>query len=144
MPPDAPKAIPTPTGWLMVLTEGDDLFAELEALAHHRNIPSASFTGFGFAGEVTFGFFDFERREYHPSRYAEREMTGINGTLAWKDGKPSVHAHGVGCGKDFGVVGGHLLALTVGRGSLEVTITVHDTRLQRREDPRIGANILRL
>lgn len=39
---------------------------------------------------------------------------------------------------------GHLLALTVGRGSLEVTITVHERQLQRREDPRIGANILRL
>ncbi len=129
-----PKSLPTPTGWLMVLTEGDDLFAELEALAHHRNIPSASLTGFGFAGEVTFGFFYFDRRE----------MTGINGTLAWKDGKPSVHAHGVGCGSDFSVVGGHLLALKVGRGSLEVSITVHDTRLERREDPRIGANILRL
>jgi predicted DNA-binding protein with PD1-like motif len=140
----APKAIPTPAGWLMVLTEGDDLFAELAALAHHRNIPSASLTGFGFAGSVTFGFFDFDKRDYTPSRYENREMTGINGTLAWKDGKPSVHAHGVGGGSDFAVVGGHLLALTVGRGSLEVTITVHDSRLERRVDEAIGANILRL
>jgi predicted DNA-binding protein with PD1-like motif len=138
------KAVPTPTGWLMVLTEGDDLFAELVALAHHRNIPSASFTGFGFAGKVTFGFFDFDKREYTPASYENREMTGINGSLAWKDGKPSVHAHGVGCGSDFGVRGGHLLALTVGRGSLEVTMTVHETRLERREEPSIGANILRL
>lgn len=144
MAPSAPKAVPTPTGWLIVLTEGDDLFAELEALARHRNIPSASFMGFGFAGSVTFGFFDFDKREYRPSHYEEREMTGINGTLAWKEGKPSVHAHGVGCGSDFGVVGGHLLALTVGRGSLEVTVTVHDRQLERRQDPTIGANILRL
>jgi predicted DNA-binding protein with PD1-like motif len=144
MPHSTPKAIPTPTGWLMVLTEGDDLFAELVALAHHRNIPSASFTGFGFAGEVTFGFFDFDKRDYNPSRHANREMTGINGTLAWKDGKPSVHAHGVGGGSDFSVVGGHLLGLIVGRGSLEVTITVHDRRLERRVDASIGANILRL
>jgi predicted DNA-binding protein with PD1-like motif len=144
MPHSTPKAIPTPTGWLMVLTEGDDLFAELVVLAHHRNIPSASFTGFGFAGEVTFGFFDFDKRDYNPSRHANREMTGINGTLAWKDGKPSVHAHGVGGGSDFSVVGGHLLGLIVGRGSLEVTITVHERRLERREDASIGANILRL
>jgi predicted DNA-binding protein with PD1-like motif len=144
MAPSCPKAIATPTGWLMVLTEGDDLFAELESLAHHRNIPSASITGFGFAGDVSFGFFDFDKREYKPGRYRDREMTGINGTLAWKDGKPSVHAHGVGCGSDFSVVGGHLLALKVGRGSLEVTITVHERKLERRLDPAIGANILRL
>lgn len=140
----AAKTLRTPSGHLMVLTEGDDLFAQLEALALRENIPSASFTGFGFAGKVRFGFFDFDKRDYDPGTFEDHEMTGINGTLAWKDGKPSVHAHGVGGGPDFRVVGGHLLALTVGRGSLEVTITVHDTRLERREEPSIGANILRL
>lgn len=140
----APKAIPTPTGFLMVLTEGDDLFVELAALAERAQVPAASFSGFGFAGSVTFGYFDFARRTYRPATFLDHEMTGITGTLAWKDGKPSVHAHGVGGGYDFKVVGGHLLALVVGRGSLEVTLTVHDRRLDRTEEPAIGANILRL
>jgi predicted DNA-binding protein with PD1-like motif len=138
------KYTPTTSGFLMVLTEGDDLFAELTALANAEQVPSASFTAFGFAGTVTFGFFDFERRTYTPGEFSEREMTGINGTLAWKDGQPSIHAHGVGGGPDFSVVGGHLLALTVGRGSLEVTVSVHPQRLERREEASIGANILRL
>jgi predicted DNA-binding protein with PD1-like motif len=110
------KYLRTSSGFLMVLTEGDDLFAELAQLAMKEQLTTASLTGFGFAGSVTFGYFDFARRDYDPATYADREMTGINGTLAWKDGKPSVHAHGVGGGKDFAVVGGHLLALTVGRG----------------------------
>lgn len=141
---DSRTTLRTPTGYLMVLTEGDDLFAQLEALVRHENVPAASFTGFGFAGKVTFGFYDFDKRDYDPGEFRDREMTGITGTLAWKDGKPSVHAHGVGGGPDFSVVGGHLLALTVGRGSLEVTITLHDLRLHRTADPAIGANILRL
>lgn len=140
---EATKTLRTPGGYLMVLTEGDDLFAELTALALRADIPSASFTGFGFAGKVSFGFFDFDKRDYDPATFENREMTGINGTLAWKDGKPSIHAHGVGGGPDFKVSGGHLLGLVVGRGSLEVTITVHDTRLERREEASIGANILR-
>lgn len=134
----------TPAGYLMVLTEGDDLFAQLTALMEAEHVPAASFTAFGFAGKVTFGFFDFDARTYRPGEYLDHEMTGINGTLAWQDGKPSIHAHGVGGGPDFAVVGGHLLALTVGRGSLEVTLTLHDRRLERREEPSIGANILRL
>jgi len=138
------KYLRTATGFLMVLKEGDDLFAELSALAVAENLPSASLTGFGFAGSVTFGFFDFAKRDYDPGTFSEREMTGIVGTLAWKEGKPSLHAHGVGGGKDFSVVGGHLLALTVGKGSLEVTLTVHPQRLERKEDATIGANILRL
>jgi predicted DNA-binding protein with PD1-like motif len=140
----ASKYLPTRTGFLMVLTQGDDLFAELNKLATQENLTSASLTGFGFAGSVTFGFFDFAKRDYDPATYRDREMTGITGTLAWKDGKPSLHAHGVGCGNDFSTVGGHLLALTVGRGSLEVTLTVHPQRLERKEDPTIGANVLRL
>ena len=138
------KSMRTPGGHLMVLTEGDDLFAQLEALALRENIPSASFTAFGFAGKVSFGFFDFDKRDYTPATFENREMTGINGTLAWKDGKPSIHAHGVGGAPDFSVSGGHLLALVVGRGSLEVTISVHDIRLERTEEPAIGAKILRL
>jgi predicted DNA-binding protein with PD1-like motif len=138
------KYLRTPAGYLMVLTQGDDLFAQLTALMEAEQVPAASVTAFGFAGKVTFGFFDFDKRTYRPAEYLDHEMTGINGTLAWKDGKPSIHAHGVGGGPDFSVVGGHLLALTVGRGSLEVTILLHDRRLERREEPAIGANILRL
>lgn len=140
----APKTLRTPTGWLMVLTQGDDLIAELARLARDEDVPSASFTGFGFGGEVTFGFFDFASRTYRPATFTDREMTGITGTVVWKDGEPSVHAHGVGCGADFTVAGGHLLALTVGRGSLEMTLTVHAHRLARTEEPALGANILRL
>jgi predicted DNA-binding protein with PD1-like motif len=138
------KWIRTPTGYLMVLTQGDDLFAELTMLMIAEQIPSASLTGFGFAGEVIFGFFDFEKQEYRPARFHQREMTGITGTLAWQDGKPSIHAHGVGGGLHYTTVGGHLLALSVGRGSLQVTILVHEQRLERRKDPESGANILQL
>ena len=141
---DAAKWMRTPAGYLMVLTRGDDLFAELTRLMLEADIPSASLSGFGFAGEVIFGFFDFEKKEYRPARFHQREMTGITGTLAWQDGKPSIHAHGVGGGLHYTTVGGHLLALTVGRGSLEVTITVHGQRLERRRDEEIGANILQL
>ena len=142
--PEPVKWMRTPTGYLMVLTRGDDLLAELARLMREADIPSASLSGFGFAAEVIFGFFDFEKKEYRPARFHQREMTGITGTLAWQDGKPSIHAHGVGGGLHYTTVGGHLLALSVGRGSLEVTIFVHEQRLERRKDPEIGANILQL
>ncbi|EWY41184.1 DNA-binding protein [Skermanella stibiiresistens SB22] len=139
-----PRHIETPTGYLMVLRQGDDLFARLEALMRDRQVPSASFVGFGFAGKVTFGFYDFDRKRYDPKTYRNLELTNMTGTLAWKDGEPSVHAHGVAGDKTFATVGGHLLGLTVGTGSLEITITVHGERLNREVDPSIGANVLSL
>ncbi|WP_457299060.1 flavodoxin [Phyllobacterium sp. P5_D12] len=59
-------------------------------------------------------------------------------------GKPSIHAHGVGCDHTFAAVGGHLLALEVGTGSLEITITAHSRKLERKLEANIGANVLRI
>ena len=134
----------TPTGYLMVLLQGDNMFVQLEALMDSEQIPSASFSAFGFAKTVTFGFFDFVKKQYDPGSFENVEMASITGTLAWKDGKPSVHAHGVACDDGFASVGGHLLALEVGTGSLEITITAHPQKLERKLDPKIGANVLRI
>ena len=143
---DAParRSIRTSSGYLMVLREGDDVFAQLEQLAERERIPSASFVGMGFLSEVTFGFYDFGKKAFDPKSFAKVELTNMTGTIAWQKGKPSIHAHGVVAGADFAAVGGHLLALTVGTGSLEITIVLHPTRLERIVDPVIEANILQL
>jgi predicted DNA-binding protein with PD1-like motif len=144
MPTPPPRWISTPTGFLMVLREGDDVFAQLEALMVREDLPSASFMGFGFLRRATFGFYDFEQKEYRPQTFEQLELANMTGTLAWKAGKPSVHAHGVAGDARFATMGGHLLGLEVGTGSLEVTIIRHGQRLEREVDPRIGANILSL
>jgi predicted DNA-binding protein with PD1-like motif len=74
----------------------------------------------------------------------ELELTNLTGTLAWKGGEPSIHAHGTAGDASFRAFGGHLLALEVGRGSLEINVTVIPTRLERTVDPGIGANVLQL
>lgn len=141
---DIVRAVSTPTGFLMVLRQGDDAFAALEQLAADYTVPSASFVGFGFAGEVTFGFFDFDSRKYLPRTFHDVELASMTGSLGWKDGRPSIHAHGMAGRKDFAAVGGHLLGLKVGTGSLEITVTVHGRRLERAVDPAVGTNVLQL
>lgn len=138
-----PKYIRTPTGFLMVLRQGDDVLRELEELAWRENIPSASLTGLGF-GHPTFGFWNAQTKTYAPKAFRDLELASLTGSLAWKDGKPALHLHGVGADKDFRPVGGHLLALEVGTGSVELTIVVHDKQLNRAEDPRNGATVLGL
>lgn len=44
----------------------------------------------------------------------------------------------------FNGAGGHLLGLTVGTGSCEITVLLHPSRLERFVDPAIGANVLGL
>ena len=138
------RYVKTPTGYLMVLRRGDDVIASIDKLAEDEKIGSASLTGIGFLSEVTFGFYDFGKKAFDPKTFHDVEMAGLTGSIAWKDGKPSVHAHATVAGRDFAAVGGHVLAAKVGTGSVEITVVAHDQKLERRVDPEIGANVLQL
>lgn len=136
------RDVKTPTGFLLVLRQGDNVIDRLEKLAARENLPSASFVGIGFLREVTFGFYDFGKKSFLPKTFNEVEITTLTGSIAWKDGKPSIHAHAAVSGRDFQAVGGHVLAGEVGTGSAEITVIVHDKQLQRALDPQLGVNIL--
>jgi len=138
------KVMKTPTGYLVVLRHGDNVLQSLEQLAQTEKIPSASFTGIGFMSEATFGFYDFNRKQFDPKTFRNVEMANMTGSIAWKEGKPSIHAHGTVTDGTFNSVGGHLLGLTVGTGSCEITVVVHPERLERFVDPEIQANVLGL
>lgn len=128
----------------MVLREGDDVFQAIEQLAKKENIPSANFLGMGFAGSVTFGFYDFSKKRFDPKEFKNMEMGSLTGSIAWSEGKPSLHVHGVATGKKFKAFGGHVLAMVVGTGSMEITIIVHDQKLERKIEQPLNANVLQL
>lgn len=140
--PEIPRYIKVPAGYLMVLRQGDNIFDELEIFAKNENIPSANFTGMGFVN-MTFGFFDFEKKEYDPKKeFKDMELASMHGTIAWQNGKVSIHAHGTVTGKDFMAYGGHILSGTVSTGSLEIMIIVHDKKFERIKEEKVGANVL--
>ncbi len=131
-----------PNGYLMVLRQGDDLFRELEKLASQEQIPSANFTGMGFAGAIRFGFYNFETKKFEPRDFQKMELASLNGTIGKQKGSVSIHAHGVVTGRDFKAYGGHILSATVGTGSMEIMVLVHDKTFERQFDSTIGANVL--
>nr|WP_209015441.1 PPC domain-containing DNA-binding protein [Roseibium limicola] len=128
----------------MVLTHKDNVIAALSALAEKEDIPSATFFGIGFSGSATFGFYDFDDKVFVPKTYKDMEMASLNGSIAWQNGKPSIHAHAANTGGDYDAVGGHILEMEVGTGSMEITILRHTKKLERKIEPSIKANILQL
>jgi predicted DNA-binding protein with PD1-like motif len=135
------RYVKVPAGYLMVLRQGDNLFLELEKFSTEVNIPSANFTGMGFVN-ITFGFFDFKVKKYKPKYFKDVELASMHGTIAWKKDTVAIHAHGVVGDKTFQSFAGHILAATVGTGSVEILITPHDKRFERKRDEGIGADIL--
>ncbi len=138
-----PKYIQVPAGYLMVLRQGDDVLAQIEELATKEKIPSANFSGMGFVS-AKFGFFNFKTKEYEPKEFKDVELASMTGTIAWQNGKVSLHTHGIVTDKKFRSWGGHLLGATVGTGSVEIMVTVHDRQLERVMEQPLGANVLNL
>lgn len=137
------KYTEVPSGYLMVLRQGEDILNELEVFARALKIPSANFTGMGFVN-VTFGFFDFQSKKYIPRNFNSVELVSMHGSIAWKEDSVSIHAHGVVADKDFHAFGGHILDAIVGTGSAEILLTIHDKRFERKKDAAIGADVLNL
>lgn len=135
------KVVETPTGFMMVLRQGDDVIAHLEALAREKNLRGASFSGIGFV-KAEFGYWNRETKTFDPKKTFEGELASLNGSIAWEDGEPSIHAHGVVTGEDFLAHGGHILGMEVGTGSVELTILAHSQRFARKVDESIGAKVL--
>lgn len=134
----------TPQGYLMVLREGDNVLELIEKLAKEQNIPSANFTGIGFAQDATFGFYDFNQKKFHPKTFNKVEMGSITGSIAWSGNKPSIHMHGVATDDKFDAYGGHILGLKVGTGSMEIYITMNPEKLERKIEQPLNANVLQL
>src|SRR6478752_5678557 len=87
--------IKTPTGYLMVLRQGGNVFTAIEQLASREKIPAANFMGMGFAGTATFGFYDAKKKAFDPKEFRDVEMGSVTGSIAWSNDKPSLHIHGV-------------------------------------------------
>jgi len=132
-----------PVGYVMVLTQGDSLFPALEQLALAEKIPSAGFSAIGFV-HIRFGFFRFAGKKYKTKTFKNMELDCLNGSIAWKAGKPSIHAHGVASGHRFKTRGGHIMGAVVSTGSMEITIVVHDKIFERKKDEQWGAEVLQL
>ena len=137
------RYIKVPAGYLMVLRQNDSVLGQLANFARAEKIPSANFTGMGFV-DITFGFFDFETKKYKPRDFKHVELVSMHGTIACKKDSTSIHAHGVVADETFQAFGGHILNATVGTGSVEILITVHDKQFERKKDDAIGADVLSL
>ena len=140
--PEPKRYTKVPEGYLMVLQQGDDIFAALEKFAKTENIPSANFTGMGFAGNIRLGFYNFETKKFEPKEFQKVEIASMNGTIGKKGENPSIHMHCVVTGRDFKAYGGHTLSATVGTGSVEMMILVHDKVFERKFNSKIGADVL--
>ena len=128
----------------LILDSGDEVVSCIERFAAEQHLTASRLTAIGALRDVTLGYFDWERKEYHPHRYAEQlEVLSLIGDIAMDGNEPKVHAHAVLGRGDCTTLGGHLLRATV-RPTLEILVTDSPAYLRRQHDPQSGLALIRI
>jgi len=77
----------------LVFEPGDEVMAGLRAYAKEENLAAARLTAIGAFRDVTLGFFDPGRKEYHKIVLGEQvEVLSLLGNVAVQEDRPAVHA----------------------------------------------------
>lgn len=129
--------------YVVTLEVGEDVVANVLALARELGLASCSITGIGAFQRVRLGYFDWERSDYKENDVDEQvEVLSFIGNLAeGEDGEPKLHAHVVLGRHDATTRGGHLIEATV-RPTLELVIVESPEHLQRGHDEKTGLILL--
>lgn len=131
--------------WLVRLEKGEKLVESLTKLVEAEKIPTCWISAIGGASSATLKFYNMEKKEYESHKVNEDlEITGIQGNLAWKDGKPVFHLHGTFSKKDLGVIGGHIENLVVS-GTCEIFLHKwYGENITRSKNDEVGLDLLDL
>ena len=128
---------------MLVLDKGDEVVTQLVAFARDNNLVAGFLTGIGAFSDVTFGFFEKERRDYKRIVINEQvEVISLKGNVALDGrGEPKLHAHVVVGKADGAAHGGHLLEAHVWP-TLEVILFAPHEPLRRSVDDETGLPLI--
>ena len=128
----------------VVFDTGDEVVSGLLAFAKEKGLAGSHFTAIGAFSDITFGFFDLDKKDYQKLQINEQvEVLSLIGDIALSKGEPKVHAHVV-VGKSDGTAhGGHLLEAHV-RPTLEVIVIESPEHLVRKTDDETGLALIDL
>jgi predicted DNA-binding protein with PD1-like motif len=128
--------------FLLVFNQGEQFMSTLQDFCVTHQIENAHFSGIGAVKDLTCGYYDLTKREYHFSKYPELvEVVSVTGNIMQKDNTPTVHAHGVFTDTNNQAFGGHIEGMTIGV-TLEVTLQQFTTNLYRSYDENTGLYLI--
>jgi len=126
------------------LEAGDEILSSIRELARKESIPSAFLWCLGAVNDITLAFYDLGTRRYEETPLAqELEVASMTGNISWLGDDPVVHLHGVVSRRDGSTAAGHVMRGIVSV-TLEVMVLVHAERVERRNVPSVGLNLLDL
>ncbi len=140
---------------LVRVMKSEEVMEKIKELVEKEKIEGASLVGIGAIERFELAYFDVEKKEYVTKRFDESfEVTGMIGNIGFKkDDPPShkamarqgevvVHVHASLAGRDYQMVGGHLVSGYVS-GTVEIVVSVLG-KVERILDEESGLWLLEL
>lgn len=123
----------------------EDLIDAITKLVKTYNIKAGLLNCIGAFKKFTIGYFDLDKKEYKLETFDENvELVSCLGNIAYKNGKPIIHAH-VSVGRpDFSIIGGHLSQPSIISVTGEIYILEIDQKLNRSLDPQFNLFLLNI
>lgn len=128
--------------FVVVLDPGEDVMSALTGFAADHGVTAARVSGIGALSEVTFGFYERDRKDYDRMTLTEQvELLSLLGNLTVTDEGPRLHAHVVVGRPDGSALGGHLFHASVWP-TLEAFVISSPVELRRRMNDEVGLPLI--
>lgn len=121
--------------------KGDEPISLLAEFAE-KSEKSFTLTIIGGCSQVELAYYDIETKTYSSKTHSARniEVINISGNVAWVNGAPWVHAHGVFGDDNHHTFGGHVNSLIISATG-EAVIELLPTKLEKKIDPESGLKL---
>ncbi|MBQ8200524.1 MAG: DNA-binding protein [Clostridia bacterium] len=128
---------------LMRVDRGEEVLAQLKAMAIQENVRLASVRALGAVNDFTVGVFKTREKKYYANRFTgDHEIVSLTGTISTMSGEYYAHLH-MSAGDEQGrVFGGHLNEAVVS-ATCEMVVQIIDGEVDRAFDEDVGLNLFR-
>jgi predicted DNA-binding protein with PD1-like motif len=130
---------------ILVLDRGEEFLSAIGALVKERD-KSCTFSMIGGASSVDLAFFDMIKKEYTTQTFLHGfsqniEIVNVTGNVAWFEGSPLVHAHGIFSNEEYKTFGGHIIKIDISI-TAETVIEWLPEKLMRKFDQELCLKLL--
>lgn len=126
---------------VMRIDRGEEILAQLKAMALQENIRLASVRALGAVNDFTVGVFKTGEKKYEANHFTgDFEIVSLTGTITTMNGEYYAHLH-MSAGNEQGhVFGGHLNQAMVS-ATCEMVVQVIDGQVDRAFNEDVGLNL---
>jgi uncharacterized protein len=126
------------------IDRGEECLEVLGALARKRDA-SFHFAMIGACSSVELGYYDLQAKKYFSRKFkaVHIEVLSASGNVAWHEGEPVVHAHGVFSNEKNECIGGHVMKMFISATG-EVVIDWLPEKINKKHDDETGLKLLSL